>query len=272
MGGVYSAEHLALKRHVALKMMHADLVSDKELLDRFVREVQEQAAIDHPGIVDVYDAGIAKDGSHYLVMEKLDGDTLHNLIHKEGPFDVTRAATIAVGVLDVLAAIHDNGLIHRDIKPLNVFLSCRYGQQQVKILDFGVVKAKDGKALTQLGQEMGSLIYIAPEQIMDSRSVDIRADIFSAGVMLFEMLTKTYPVPDSKPHLMRTAILTGKLVRNVRHFRPELPEWIDAVVAKALQTEREDRHANAREMIAALMLGIAPAPASKSWLQRVLNR
>lgn len=208
MGKVYEAEHVALGRRVALKVLHAGFLARDDALARFHREARSASSIGHPNICEVYDVGYLPDLSPYMVMELLHGSTLADRLETEGSLPFNDVFDIITQVLSALVAAHAKGIIHRDIKPENVFLSERVGcPPMVKLLDFGIVKPQDdGLELTNAGTIMGTPFYMAPELIR-GRPYDHRIDLYACGVMLYEMLTGVLPFDAPNYHALAEQIL-----------------------------------------------------------------
>lgn len=257
-GIVYRAVQLPLGRPVAVKVLHDDLLSLDELRARFEREARVLSALTHPHVVGISDYGI--DGERpFLVMELLEGHTLEEVVRGD-PIEPERALAIARHVLLGLASAHQKGIAHRDLKPANVFLSrMPDGSEHVKLLDFGLARMvesdgaiDDEPTLTKRGVVFGTPAYMSPEQASGS-AVDERSDVYSAGVLLFELLAGRRPfIGDTRADLMR-AHLTAPVPRLVS-VRPELrvaPELAD-VIDVAMAKEIADRYAHAGEMLAAL--------------------
>ena len=222
MGAVYDATHLKLRRKVALKMVHPTLTDDKELAVRFVREAREQANLRHPGIVTIHDADQTKDGTCWMEMERLKGVSLYEHIRAgDAPFPVDRAVLLTIAILDVLRVVHNADLVHRDIKSMNVFIATDGEREQVKILDFGFAKkqSSQGQTLTRPGQILGTALYMPPEQASDARDADERADTYAVGVILFEALTRRWPIRGKTPAEIRAKMLTGAIDRHPREIR-----------------------------------------------------
>src|SRR6266478_4328171 len=204
MGAVYKAEHRLLERLVVLKVIRQDVLNKPEQVQRFLREAKLAATLMHPNIVTVYEAEQVGD-AYFLVMEYLAGTDLSRLVKKTGPLPVAEACEWARQAATGLQYIHERGLVHRDIKPSNLFL---VDQRRVKILDLGLAvlrnESSPQKGLTEKGQILGTLDYMAPEQWEDSRAVDIRADIYSLGCTLFHLLAGKAPFGgDEYPTLMK---------------------------------------------------------------------
>jgi len=264
---VYSAEHPVLRRHIAVKILHKRFANDHELATRFVREARETAALGHPAFVHVHDAGTTDDGVPYIEMDKLEGRELYELRKETGPMEPERVVQIAIQLLDALVALHARGVIHRDLKTQNIYLVPSPAGDQVVLLDLGFAKVEDELKLTSKQTVLGTPLYISPEQYLDPTAVDARADLFSVGIILFELLTGEWPYTWETKRDLLSKVMKGNLERHPLNKRPDLPSWLDEVVAKALAHKREDRFESAAAMKAALEAG---APPSKSGILRRL--
>lgn len=251
---VYAAEHPVLQRQVAIKVLHKRWADDAELTQRFLREARETAALGHPAFVRVHDAGTTDDGCAYIEMDRLEGRDLLSLRKEFGPLDPERVVHIAIRVLDALAVMHARGTIHRDLKSSNVYLvPSREGEgDQIKLLDLGFAKANDQLALTQKDQMLGTPFYISPEQYLDPTSVDARADIFSLGIVMWESLVGDFPYEWQNKRDLLSKVMHGKLERHPAARRPDVPAWLDAIVARALAHDKNDRWESALAMKEAL--------------------
>jgi serine/threonine-protein kinase len=253
MAAVYAARHTILRRDIALKVLHKRFAVDKELGARFVREARETAATGHPAFVGVHDAGITEDGCAFIEMERLAGRDLYSIRKQEKSIDADRAVRIAIQVLDALEVLHKRNVIHRDLKSANIYVEGV--EERVKLLDLGFAKASDDLKLTSPNALLGTPFYISPEQYIDPTTVDARADLFSLGVVLFEVLTGEWPYTyDSKRDLL-SKVMFGQLERHPATRKDSVPQWLDHVVARALALDREKRYATAAEMRAALANG-----------------
>jgi serine/threonine-protein kinase len=252
MGEVYLAEDSTLKRKVALKVLPAELASDQERLERFQREAESLAALNHPNIVHVY--SVEEDqGFHYLTMELVEGEDLGQLISQEG-LSVEEFLSLAVTLADALSEAHDRGVIHRDLKPANVMIDRR---GRPKILDFGLAKLRHSEAtedlsqlptdlMTQAGSVLGTYPYMSPEQA-EGKEVDHRSDIFSLGTMLYEMATGERPFKGDTPASLISSILRDSPPA-VDLAKEELPHHLGRIVSRCLEKDPEDRYQRARDL------------------------
>ncbi|MEA2488007.1 MAG: eukaryotic-like serine/threonine-protein kinase [Actinomycetota bacterium] len=245
MAEVYRARDELLGREVAVKVLHERFARDRAFVERFKREAQSAANINHPNIVSLYDYGSDGD-TYYIVMEFIDGRSLAEVIEQEGPLLPERAAEIASEVAQALQRAHATGLVHRDIKPSNVMLT---SSGQTKVTDFGIARALGSDAeqtMTQTGMVIGTAAYLSPEQAQGA-PVDERSDVYALGVVLYEMLTGRPPFQGDTPlavaykHVRETADPPSKL-------NPDVPASLDAVTMKALAKNRDNRYSSAAEM------------------------
>ena len=263
MATVWRATDRVLDRQVAVKVLHARLAEDPALLDRFRTEATASARLTHPNIVHVFDTG--SDGpTAYIVMELCEGETLGERLARTGPLPPDEAAAIMVQVLSALEFAHEHDLVHRDVKPANVLL---LPEGRVLVTDFGIAKAAyQGTDPTTTGRVLGSVPYLAPEQV-EGRAVDPRADVYAAGAMLYQLLTGR--VPFEAPTDIAAAML--RLTRDPappRSIRPGIPRSIEAVVQRAMARDPADRFASAADMAAALSRLTAPPPREDAVVDR----
>jgi len=256
MGVVCAGTHVLLGTAVAIKLIHSELKHDHEAVQRFVNEARAAAALKGEHIARVFDVGVLPSGEPYLVMERLEGVSLDEHLHGRGPLAPSEAVGIALQVCEGLAEAHAAGIVHRDIKPGNLFLTWRPdGRASVKILDFGIAKQRlrsDSPALTNPGRSLGSPYYMSPEQMLTPASVDERADVWSTGVLLFELLTKQTPFDgESVPQVCANVLAASP--RRPRELRPDLPAGLEAIVLRCLQKEPARRFSSVGELAKALL-------------------
>ncbi|MDD5448253.1 MAG: Stk1 family PASTA domain-containing Ser/Thr kinase [Actinomycetota bacterium] len=254
MADVYRATDNLLGRTVAVKILHPQYAKDPVFVERFKREAQAAANLNHPNVVSVYDWGIEGDTS-FLVMEYIQGKTLKDIIIENGPLLPERAIEIAIAICSALEAAHKQGIVHRDIKPQNVTVT---RSNQIKVTDFGIARAVGDSAMTQTGTIMGTAQYISPEQAQ-GQSADPRSDLYSLGIVLYEMLTGRVPFDGETP-----VAIAYKHVREdplpPSMLNPDIPPELEAVVMKALAKNPDNRYQSAPEMQADLERCLEGAP------------
>jgi serine/threonine-protein kinase len=251
-GAVFEGKQVATGREVALKVLHPHNVSDSTVVARFRREAEACSRLRNSHTVTIYDFDETSDGILYLVMELCRGRSLQQIQKTEGPVPPARALAILQQIADALGEAHAQGLVHRDMKPENVMVETRDGEDFVKVLDFGIAKivsgdaAKKGPALTAFGQTVGTLEFMSPEQLR-GQALDGRSDLYAIGIMAYEMLTGELPFGEVKVpteiihfHLQQEPPLPSRM-------RPALkiPTAVDEVVLKMVAKSADDRHANA---------------------------
>jgi serine/threonine-protein kinase len=273
MGVVYAGHHAVIERRVAIKVLKAAFAQDPGQANRFLQEAKAASRIGHPNVVDVFDFGQAPDGSAYFVMEYIEGQTLSTAM-RNGPIGAARGATILAQLLRALQAAHDKGVIHRDLKPDNIFLTLRDGMDFVKIVDFGIAKvqAPASARLTRIGAVFGTPDYMSPEQAM-GKEADARADIFALGVVLYEMLTGQKPFHGENAMATMSAVMMEP-AKPPTQVRPDLdiPKVLEDVALKAMEKSPNDRYPTCADMLHALeeaaggIPTLAPGALSASYL------
>ncbi len=253
MGGVYEGEHTMLGRKAAVKVLHPEFTKTRESVERFLREAQAASAIGHPNIVEVFDIGKSADGEIFMIMELLNGESLEQKLEREQKLAPDHGVAIVLQVLSALSAAHDKRIIHRDLKPGNVFLAIdKRGRPEVKLLDFGVAKIHGPEeadtSLTAPGMILGTPDYLSPEQARGSKEIDQRIDIWSTGVMLYEVLGGRLPFVGETYNEVLGSILLDQ-PPPLCEISPDLPENLCAVVERALAKNRDERHSSAAEMM-----------------------
>jgi eukaryotic-like serine/threonine-protein kinase len=251
MGVVYEARHEVLGSGVALKFLHADLAKRPGLTQRFLQEARVSATIQSSHVCHVTDVDTAQDGSPYLVMELLAGQALQSMLDRQGRLPVEQAVDFSLQILAGLEAAHAAGVVHRDLKPDNVFVTPSGGGPLLKLIDFGIAKLRASseftKGLTRAGVVMGTPEYMAPEQLVSAQTTDHRADIYSLGVILFEMLAGCRPADGDDAELIVASVQAGR-VRNLRELLPGIAEGLVALVERATLPDREQRFESASAM------------------------
>ncbi len=256
MGSVYEALHEMLGTHVAIKVLHVELSRRAGLIDRFLQEARVSAQIKSPHVVQVTDVDRTPEGVAYLVMELLQGEPLSNVVKREGKLAVGTACEYTLQILSALEAAHAIGVVHRDLKPDNVFVTFAGGKPVLKLIDFGIAKLKraegaQAKNLTVAGMLMGTPEYMAPEQAYAADKVDVRADLYSVGAMMYEMLSGKTPVSGDDPRVVVLKVERGEVTPLV-HAAPGIPPEVAGFVHRAMAPRPEMRFSNATEMRLAL--------------------
>jgi serine/threonine-protein kinase len=268
MANVYLAEDQELGRRVAIKILNERHANDEQFVERFRREAKNAASLSHPNIVSIYDRGEAE-GSYYIAMEYLDGRTLKELIVSRGPAPIPLSIDYARQILAALRVSHRHGLVHRDIKPHNVLVD---GEGRLKVTDFGIARSGPSQ-MTEAGSIIGTAQYLSPEQAQGA-PVDESSDLYSVGIVLYELLTGSVPFSGETPveiamkHLTRVPEVPSAL-------RPEVPHDLDLVVMRALAKTPADRYGSAEEMdadLARVERGVAVSPETEDAVTGIIAR
>jgi serine/threonine-protein kinase len=255
MGKVYAARHVHINKLFAIKVLSHKIASDRQSIERLRQEAVAASSIDHDNIVNVVSFDTTDDGDVFIVMELLKGDALADIIER-GPLGVTRALTIGVQICRALHAAHEAGIVHRDLKPENVFVLNKNGLDVAKILDFGISKVKTAETekvrMTRTGQLVGTPLYMSPEQARGEVDIDRRADIYAAGVILYEMLAGTPPFDGG--NYFQLLWKHGNEEPEPLHKRaPSVPRALADVVMKTLAKARDERYQTMAELEQALL-------------------
>jgi serine/threonine protein kinase len=264
MGVVYEAQHAVVKRRFAVKFLRPDLADRRDLLTRFHREAQAAGALESEHIAASIDFGILADGTPYIVMEYLVGESLAALIAREGRLAVGRAVDLCLQACKGVQAAHSAGIVHRDLKPENLFVSRREdGSDLVKVLDFGIAKLEQAEishAATSTGTILGTPAYMSPEQARGDKSIDQRTDVYGLAAILFEALSGKKPHPGDSPNAILHHIATQPALP-LSSIQPDLPALLVDTVECALSCDRNQRHASAE----AFGLALAPHAKREVW-------
>ncbi len=244
MGEVYLAHDEVLDRDVALKVLRSHYAGDEEFAERFRREARSAASLSHPNIVQVYDRGETEDGTSYIAMEYVPGGTLKEQLERRGPFGAGETATVGAQIAGALGAAHERGVIHRDIKPQNVLVSA---SGDLKVTDFGIARAASAVTSSASSAIFGTAGYISPEQALGD-PVGPASDLYSLGVILYEMLTGELPFTADNSIAVCMKHVTEPL-RPPKQLNPLVPEGMNALVVKLLAKRPADRYASATELL-----------------------
>ena len=260
MGEVWVAVNTHLQKRVALKVMGKAVATNADFVERFLREAVIASRVRHPAIVEIFDAG-RHEGTPWIAMELLEGESLGKRLER-GPISVDELFPIVLPILDALHALHEAGVVHRDIKPDNIFIERRSnGTTQPKLLDFGIAKRADAHRLTETGTVIGTAWYLSPEQAKNSSTVDRRSDIYAMGVVLFECLSGAMPYEaESVTELI--AKLFTEHPRDLGALAPHVPPHVVQLVARCLARDAADRPATAHALATELLDATSARPLS----------
>jgi beta-lactam-binding protein with PASTA domain/predicted Ser/Thr protein kinase len=264
---VYLAEDQELGRRVALKLLDDRHASDEQFVERFRREAQSAAGLNHPNIVSIFDRGFAE-GTYYIAMEFLDGRTLKELLVRNGPTPIPIAIDYSRQILGALSFAHRNGIVHRDIKPHNIVVG---GDGRLKVTDFGIARS-GASQMTEAGSIVGTAQYLSPEQARGA-PVDPRSDLYSLGIVLYEMLTGKVPFTGDTPVEIAMKHLS-QVPEPPSALRPEVPHDLDAIVMRALAKDPDQRYGSAEEMdadLARVARGVAVSRETEDAMTQVLS-
>lgn len=258
---VYKGQDLLLNRYVAVKILRQQYVHDEEFIRRFRREAQSAASLSHPNVVSIYDVG-QEDEVHYIVMEYIEGRTLNDLIKEKAPLQVEEAIHIASQICDALDHAHQNGIIHRDIKPHNILLG-RNGR--VKVTDFGIARAATASTITQTGSVVGSVHYFSPEHAKGAQAGEM-SDLYSLGIVLYQMLTAKLPFLGESPISVALKHLQED-VEAPREVNPLIPQSVENLIMKSMRKRPEERYQTAKEMLHDLETCLLPERRNEAKIQ-----
>jgi len=272
MGAVYLAEHPGIGRRVAVKVLHKQFSGDEQLLGRLLNEARAANAIRHPNIIEILDSGMREDGVPYLVMELLEGESLGQRIRRTGPLPMADTLAFVLQTASALGAAHKKGIVHRDLKPDNLFIVPISGDEssrvdadgpneRMKVLDFGIAKLQmpqpGDSVKTRTGTLMGTPVYMSPEQCRGTKTVDHRSDVYSLGIIFYEMLVGQPPfVSDGFGELVNMHLNVPP--PSARVARPEVSEQLDSIILKMLAKNPEDRYPDMGSLTSAIRLAAGP--------------
>lgn len=249
---VYASVHLLLRRKAAVKILAK---TDEESERRFAREARLAGSLQHTNIVELYEIGRLADGRAFIAMEYLEGETLEERLSRIGPFTIPDAMRIGQQLLLGLAVAHENHIVHRDLRPQNIFMAKIRGEEVLKIVDFGISRrfgANADSMLTRPGTFLGAIQYVAPEQLYEDGVIDQRTDLYAVGVFLYRLLTGRVPFEGKASRLLLQIVEDPPSPPSVH--RPELTADVDKVILTALAKNPDDRFENAESMAEALRL------------------
>jgi len=261
MGSVWLADHLGIGTQVAIKFIARQLLQDEPAVQRFRREAVAAAQIKSPHVAQVFDHGVTQEGMLYIVMELLEGELLGKRVKRAGPLGLRETATVVTQVAKALTKAHQLGIIHRDIKPDNIFLTDVDGEVFVKVIDFGVAKqaADVNSGMTTTGSMVGTPLYMSPEQLFSAKHVDHRSDLWSLAVVAYHAMTGDLPFSGDTLGSLSVAVHTG-VFSMPSAIQPGIPAAVDAWVQRALQQDPAHRFQSARELAETLERAVQGVP------------
>lgn len=255
---VYKALDVLLNRYVAVKVLRQQFVHDEEFIKRFRREAQSAASLSHPNVVSIYDVG-QEDETHYIVMEYIEGHNLNEIIKERAPLQVDEAVRIAIQICDALDHAHQNHIIHRDIKPHNILIG---NNGRVKVTDFGIARAVTSSTITQTGSVLGSVHYFSPEHAKGT-STGEKSDLYSLGIVLYQMLTAKLPFLGESPISVALKHLQEPF-EEPKTVNPYIPQSVENVILKSMRKNPSERYQSAKEMLDDLETCLSPERAYES--------
>ena len=257
MGHVYAARHVKFGQRIAVKVLNPTLVFDDDARERFAREVKalQTVALESRHAVRVFDVGNLDSGLPFIAMEYLDGKDLGVVLEERGPLPVREACNLIAQACEAVQEAHDAGIVHRDLKPKNLFLTYPNGMPCVRVLDFGIARALHGAlghTITRAGDVIGTVTYMAPEQIKEATSADLRSDIWALGACLYKLLTNRAPFSKDSAELgLIQGILIGAPTPILR-YRADVPPTVDRIVMRCLEKDPGERFQTVSDLAAAL--------------------
>lgn len=250
MATVYKAKDRVLNRYVAIKVLKEEFTTDNEFIRRFHAEAQSAAGLTHPNIVSVYDVG-SENGIYYIVMELVQGKTLKQIIVEDGTLPWKWATNVAIQIASALEAAHKNNIVHRDIKPHNIIIT---EDGVAKVTDFGIAKAVSNSTITAFGSTIGSVHYFSPEHARGGKT-DAKSDLYSLGVVMYEMLTGRVPFDADTPVSIALKHMQEKMIEPIK-LNPSIPLAINQIIVKAMQKDPASRYESATEMLKDLNMAL----------------